>query len=115
MKYAIARKEWECERCKGNIEKDEKYQYNLILITKTYGDFEERLKYHIYCKPLTKKGVDMTEYQEQVSENELDLCPMCQAKLIPKPGFYTDEEGNEQDYDGVVCPTGCDLWGFYEC
>ena len=57
----------------------------------------------------------MSEYEEQIKENELDLCPLCKAKLIHKVGVYADEEGNEQVYDGVVCSNNCDLWGYYGC
>ena len=56
----------------------------------------------------------MNENREQQLEQEQEeLCPMCNAKLEHRVGFYTDESGTDFSYDGIQCPNGCDLWGYY--
>lgn len=40
---------------------------------------------------------------------KMTSCPLCGAELKDVIGSYGDDE----TYDGVVCPNGCDLWSLY--
>lgn len=51
---------------------------------------------------------------QPLSDDLTDLCPGCSALLEPCLGWYTREDGSNGSYEGVRCPTGCNLEEFYD-
>lgn len=43
-----------------------------------------------------------------MSERLQVTCPGCGREVIPTLGHV-----DEDDYEGVVCPNGCDLWEYW--
>lgn len=51
---------------------------------------------------------DLPQPTHPLSEDQTDLCPLCGADLIYCLGW-----NGEDSYEGVRCPSHCDLWDYY--